>query len=159
MSMDGSAARGRAARALAVLTVVLGLLAMHGVTSAHHAAAPAADHAAAPVSEELLAGTVHADGPQHQRHAGSAADAMPAALQGVAALTAPAGPSCDDECLSVAMLCVAVLTGAVLALLLARRRHPCLLLAPARRRIRAPAPSVRHARRPDPVRDLCVSRT
>lgn len=150
--VDRSVTR-RASRLLVVVAVLLGLLAMHGVASAHHAVATTngASHTAAP--------PVH--GP-----AGEAAHKHPVmphnAVGGAsvnAAVTAPAGPSCDDDCSSVAALCVAVLAGAACALLLARRRAAPQLLTPARRPAPTPAPPVRHARGPDPVRELCVNRT
>jgi hypothetical protein len=103
---------GRAARLLAVLAVVLGMLGVH-------------------------------------RYALTA--------RAVGAVAAPAGATCGADCSDVAALCLAVLFGAGLALLLARRRTSCLSLA--RTRCRAPAPPVRHARGPDPVKELSVSRT
>lgn len=151
--MGETAARGRAARLLAVLAVLLGLLAMHGLASTHHAAAAApAAHAALPAAEaEAEAGrNVH-------RH-GAAPVAVPAQAHGAAPLAGD-GASCDDDCPDIAMLCVAVLTGAALALLLARERRPVLLPASAHPRAATRAPPVRMARGPDPVRELCISRT
>ncbi len=158
--MDKSVTTGRAARLLAVLAVLLGLLAMHGVAGAHHAAAetPAADHAAATVSEQPPAETAHL----HDRPAGqheTAVRLVTAGQHAAAAPREPAGPLCHGDCRSVAALCLAVLVGAAVALLLARRRASPPLFAPSRRRATAPAPSVRHVRGPDPVRELCVSRT
>lgn len=135
-----------ATRALAVLAVLLGMLAMHGLASTHHAAAAttAAQHPPAP-----------ADSSSVQRHAAGAA----VVHDNADVLAAPDGPACGEDCSDLALLCVAVLTGAALALLMARRRPSPLLVAPARGRAPAPAPPVGHARGPDPVRELCVSRT
>ena len=74
-------------------------------------------------------------------------------------LAAAGGLACAQNCPDLALLCVAVLTGAALALLMARRRSSPLLVSPARAHGPVPAPPVRHARGPDPVRELCVSRT
>ena len=125
MGMTAPSARA-ATRALAVLAVLLGLLAMHGLASSHHAAA--ATTAAATTAA--------------QHH-----------------LAAPGGLACDQDCPDLALLCVAVLTGAALTLVMARRRSSPLLVAPACVRGPAPMPPMRHARGPDPVRELCVSRT
>jgi hypothetical protein len=150
-SMGMTAPRARAAtRALAVLAILLGLLAMHGLASTHHAAAastPAhtAQADAAPAGEVVGA---------HDH-----AFAMSAAEHDTTALAPDPGATCDQTCPDLAVLCVAVLTGAALALLLARHRSSPQLLAPATPRPAAPAPPVRHARGPDPVRELCVSRT
>jgi hypothetical protein len=151
-SMGMTAPRARAARrALAVLTVLLGLLAMHGLASTHHAAAAttasqhgAAQHDPAP-----------ADASAVQHHAAGAAVVHDTAD----VLAAPAGPACAEDCPYLALLCVAVLTGAALVLVTARRRSSPLVVSPARVRAPAPAPPVRHAQGPDPVRELCVSRT
>ena len=138
-----------AARALAVLAVLLGLLAMHGLASTHHAAASATPHAA----QEVNAPAAEVEGAYDH------ASAMSAAVHDTAAFAAGPGATCDETCPDIAVLCVAVLTGAALALLLARRRSSPPPLASHRPREPAPAPPVRHARGPDPVRELCVSRT
>ncbi|MDP3713744.1 MAG: DUF6153 family protein [Mycobacteriales bacterium] len=138
-----------ATRALAVLAVLLGLLAMHGLASTHHASAAttatprdAAQHQAATTAPE-----------QHQ-HA-----AVPAVVPEAAAVAAPAGSGCDDDCPDLAVLCLAVLTGAaLLAVLLADRRAP-LLATPPRHRLVERAPPETVPRPPDPVKELCVSRT
>lgn len=150
-SMGMTATRARAAtRVLAVLAVLLGLLAMHGLASTHHAAASTAQHVAQPDT----APAAEAEAASHHH-----AFAMPAALHDAVAVAADPGGTCDETCADLAVLCVAVLTGAALALLLARRRPSPLLLAPASPRAPAPAPPIRQARGPDPVRELCVSRT
>jgi hypothetical protein len=149
--MGTTAGTGRAARPLAILAVLIGLLAMHGLSSTHHAAAASPPpHSALPpaASPEADPGTHHQ------------AVARPAAPPDIVAFVGEPGASCDDTCTDLAMLCVAVLTGAALALVLARRRSSPLLPAPARPGVPAPAgPPVRYARGPDPVRELCVSRT
>ena len=148
-SMDRTTPGRAATRALAVLAVLLGLLAMHGLASTHHASAAttavggAAQHQAEPTALE------------HPQHA-----AVPAIVQAVAAVAGPAGPACGDDCTDLAVLCVAVLTGVVLlAPLLAGRRAARF---PVPRRLdhaALRAPHVTHARGPDPVTELCVSRT
>lgn len=134
-----------ATRALAVLAVLIGLLAMHGLTSTHHAAAAttSAQHHPAPADAS----------PVHHHAAGAAV------VHDNAALADSPGASCDETCPDLAVLCIAVLTGAALALLLARRRSSPLLPSSDRPRGPAPAPAVRHTQGPDPVRELCVSRT
>lgn len=117
---------------------------MHGLAGTHHAAASAtvAKHGAAPHDEQAAA---------HQ-HA-HAADHVFEPTAG------PHGPSCDAECPELGLLCVAVLVGAALALLLARRGRVRLLPAPVRNGAPDRAPPMRYARGPDPVKELCVSRT
>lgn len=141
MTVPGARA---AQRALAVLAVLLGLLAMHALASTHHAAAAAATpHTGATVlAGEVGAGVHHA----------SAGEVDTGALMG-------SGASCDQNCPDLAVLCLAVLTGVGAALLLARRRAGPVPLARAGQTGRAMTPPVRHARGPDPVRELCVSRT
>lgn len=151
-SMDSTQTTGRAARAAAVLAVLLGLLAMHGLASPHHAAAASTPtHAAATAGAHV--------GPAHHDVPMTSADAMPAVREAAQALAAPPMPAGGGDHLGVVALCVSVLTGAALALLLARRRRTPVVLAPARHAVRPPAPPARHARGPDPVRELCVSRT
>lgn len=133
-------------RALAVLAVLLGLLAMHGLASTHHAAASAAPHAPATSPED--------DATAHHHAA-----VEPEAAQDAVALLDSPGAACDETCPDLATLCLAVLAGAALAMLLARRRSSPELAAPARPRGPVRAPPGRHARGPDPVRELCVSRT
>ena len=145
------AARGRAARLFAVLAVLLGLLAMHGLASAHHAAAtaPVADHGATVAGEDPAAELPH----EHPAVQHGAADAVSAASSALEA------PSCHDDCPTAAALCVAFLAIAALALLLARQRPAVPRWAPTRRRTRPSAPPIWHGPGPDPVRELCVSRT
>lgn len=142
MTVPGARA---AQRALAVLAVLLGLLAMHGLASTHHAAAASTPpHTGAAV----LAGDAGAG--VHHAFAGQA---------DTGALMGTSGASCDQNCPDLGVLCLAVLTGVAAALLLARRRAGPVLPARAWQAGRAVAPPVRHARGPDPVRELCVSRT
>lgn len=145
--MDTTAAGRRAlTRALAVLAVLLGLLAMHGLASTHHAVAATGQHSAAAVASPADEAVAH--------HAPAAA-----VVHDGAALAAPAGADCGGDCPDLGVLCVAVLlTGAALALL-ARRRSSPLLLAPARPLAPTRAPPGRLARGPDPVKELCISRT
>lgn len=153
-SMGMTAPRARAAtRALAVLAVLLGLLAMHGLASTHHAAAASAPSALPHAAQADAAPAAEVDGVHDHAFSTSSAE------HDAVALAADPGATCDQTCPDLAVLCVAVLTGAALALLLARRRSSPLLLAPARPRAPAPAPPVRQARGPDPVRELCVNRT
>lgn len=153
MSGMGTAGTANAARLFAVLAVLMGVLAMHGVVSAHRAAAatPDPDHSAVLAVEKLFAETAGPHDLKAMQHGVTHPDATAPAR--------PAGPSCHDDCRSVTALCVAVLAGAALALLLVRRRTSPLRLAATPRQARAPAASVLQARGPDPVRELCVSRT
>ena len=139
----------RQARLLWVLAVLLGLLAMHGLASTHHAAA-------APAHRAAVSGTATSQAQaEHEHEHGQAAVSTPEAH---AAMPAPA---CHDECPStVAVLCLAVVTGVVAAAALARQRVQRLL------RTTGPQPPSRQpgaARSalpgPDPVVELCVSRT
>ena len=162
--MDGMSRTGRtgraAARLLSMLAVVLGLLAMHGLASTHHAAA-ASSHAWNATAEigfqpQDLTGT--------QRHDHRATDAPAAALallDGTAA--GPVAPACGDDCTSgLAVLCAAVVAAAaVIAWLVTATARRAVLSAPARvgARPRAPDAARRLLPGPDPVAELCVSRT
>lgn len=143
-------------RAVALLALVVGLLAMHGVAGAHHAAAAVPTHA---TSSHAAAPTEH--GATHGYDEGPVDHALVAAGVPVA-LPAAGVPSCGDECYQpgVATLCVAVLAITALAVaagLVARSRTSA---SPASRRPRARAPVVlRLPPRLDPVAELCVSRT
>lgn len=147
-SMDRTAPGRAATRALAVLAVLLGLVAMHGLASTHHAAAATAVRGAAQHQAEPTA-------PKHPQHA-----AVPAIEKAAAAVAGPEGPACGDDCTDLAVLCVAVLTGVMLGALLLAGRRAALLPAPPRHGHAAlRAPPVRHVRGPDLVKELCVSRT
>jgi len=153
--MDEAARHGhspRAGRLLAVLAVLLGILVMHGLVSAHHApvAAAAAAHpaAAAPLHHAAAADP-------HQRVLDAASAQQPADPRSV-----PAGASCDGDCGAVVLLCLAVLVvtvGVAVALVVVRRRRATgadqggTVPTPAGLRSAVPPP--------DLVRELCVSRT
>ena len=132
-------------RALAVLVVVLGLLAMHGIAGTHHAAAAATPAAHGAVQHQAAPQAAH----QHAAHR---------AVEDADVLAAPDRSSCDD-CWDIGALCVAVLAGAALAMLLAHRRSSPLLRAVARPRGPTRAPPGRLVPGPDPVKEICVSRT
>ena len=161
VSSTGRAGSGVAAvRLLAVITVVLGLLGMHGLASSHHATAAAPAHSSAVTAEPLAR--------QHQAPSSQHGTATAAAAWTVAFLlgdttTGPVVPVCDDDCPNgLALLCAAVLTAALatvwLVVAMATRRSPA---APARPGVRARAPARARLlpRAPDPVAELCISRT
>ena len=151
MTSMGTTARTRAsAHVFAVLAVLLGLLAMHGLASTHHAAAATSAGQSAAVADTP---SVH----DHGYHAAAPAGAD--AVQHDRALLTGPGASCDDDCPDLAVVCVAVLTDAALALLLARRGSAQPHIAQALREAAVNEPPVRSARAPDPVKELCVSRT
>ena len=153
--MDQAATTRRAARLLSVLALLLGLLAMHGLTTDHHVTAAASGShravVAAAADDEATAHHVGHDSPTALTAGDGAAF--------VQAVTAPAGATCEDDCAEVVALCLAVLAGAVAVLLLAHRRAGPSLLTPSARSAGTSAPPTRWARGPDPVRELCVSRT
>lgn len=138
-------------RLLAVFAVLLGILAMHGLASGHHSPASAAGPAAATDQPDDAAA---ADSHQGAMHAAPA-------QQPTGPSAAPADPSCDGDCGALMLLCVAVLA-VTLALAVAiaavqRRRRTVASFADdavvARAGARTALPP------PDPVRELCVSRT
>ena len=176
-SVDRALRTGRAApaRLLALFVILVGLLAMHGLASSHHSAATAAErpagpaerHAAAVVVSRHSAAAVQAHdgphapalhGPHAPAHHGAAAAGSPA-QQPTGPLAAPSGPSCDTDCIT-GPLCVAVLAAAVIApaVLLRHRARPWGS-RPARGTARAPTAARLDPPPPDPVRELCVSRT
>lgn len=134
-------------RLFALLALLLGLLAMHGLGSTHHASAATAGaaHSAAPAG-------VHG----HGQHAAAHTASVPSTVAGLW------GPLCSDDCPgSLALLCVAVLASAVAAAALCRHRGRDDDLARPWRQQQKPGPGA--ADRPpdtlDPVAELCVSRT
>ena len=157
--------RRGAARLLALLAVVLGLLGMHGLASTHHPVAATLGHALSAVAERPVM-LLDRAGPRQHDHAASGAllhGASGASRLGEAA-AGPAVPACEDNCRSgVALLCAAIIAtaAAATAWLIAatsRRRVPA---APAYGDPRARAPGAARWLPPnlDPVAELCVSRT
>jgi hypothetical protein len=157
MTREQTGARSAgAARLLAVVAVLVGLLAMHGLASTHHGpaapgdAAPAHALVHAPVHDVVGAGRSHA-----------AATVLSTAVGMPASVASAPLPACDGgDCpTGLAVMCLAVLTvvAAVGAAACARRATGPMRPRPAR----APhAPAPRHLLRLlDPVVDLCVSRT
>lgn len=155
-----------AARLLALLAVVLGLLGMHGLASTHHAAA-APGHAPSAVAAFADQSVMPEDraAPQQHDHAAARARAVTAIAGSVLgeAVIGPAVPGCEDDCPNgLAVLCAAVLAAAAATAWLiaatARRRVPA-----ARDRVgpltRTSARARRLIARLDPVAQLCVSRT
>jgi hypothetical protein len=135
------------ARLLALLAVLLGLLAMHGLASTHHPVAAPTTAAAGPV----------APAPSQHGHHAPAATAADITSGGAQVLPVP---SCHDECPNVvALLCVGILTSGLAAAALARRRTLQQLRDLPPVRARAPAGARAFGSRPDPVAELCVSRT
>jgi hypothetical protein len=132
----------RLLRALPVLALLAGLLGMHGLAPGHHGVAQVAGAAAVQSTTDVAA---HAAGALHG-HAG--------------AWQAPT--DCDDPCsstISVAALCLVVLTALAHTLHPAASRRPAVL--PARRgppRVVSPT-STATCRRLDVVSELCISRT
>lgn len=144
------------ARLFALLAVLLGLLAMHGIASSHHAAA--ATPATVVSAQHSLAAAGHGHGHDADPNATAALDVAPRAALSPVAPT----PACDDGCPSaIGMLCVAVLTAAAgaAAVLLHRRRQPQPRQPRSSHRARAFVLHCRPFAPPDPVAELCVSRT
>lgn len=146
---------GRARRVLAVLAIVLGVLAMHGLASGHHGAVPALP--------ALTSATAAAD--QHP-----AATAEHAAQQTEAAGATAVSPlhdvlagGCHGDCgehpSGLVLLCAAVLLAAAAAIVVGLGRRTWRAVPatgpPPAKRPRSTAPP----RRLDLVADLCVSRT
>jgi len=176
---SGHGARGL--RALGMLAVLLGLLAMHGLASSHHAPASASEHSASEHSASEHSAAEHSAAEHSAAEhsvaaplaAGSSAPelglarghhrAVAATQQPSALLASPAGSSCEHDCPgAVLALCVAVLAAtaalAAAAVVLRRRRRGAVESAPAGV-VRAPACARSAFPPPDPVRELCVSRT
>lgn len=175
--MDRPCRADRLGRAVALLALVVGLLAMHGVAGAHHAAAGTETHGTAhatsahatsahatsahATSGHVAAPTEH--GTDHATHGydGSRVGHALTAAGVLVALPASGFPGCDDDCEpGVATLCVAVLavTAIAVAAGLAARSRTSTLQASERPRARAPV-VLRLPPRLDPVAELCVSRT
>lgn len=153
-------------RVLLLLALLIGLVAMHGLAGGHHTPATAAEHAVAAAEAH---GSATAD-----HHAADARDAGPGAVDTVGnpavdtvspwsarPTAAPATPSCDQDCpVSLTTLCVAVLAAAAVVTAAVRVLRCRRAVTVASGRV---AGSPRAARPglppPDPVRELCVSRT
>ena len=135
-----------AARAVALLALLVGLLAMHGLGGAQHHAPPPDAHAATSPPAQHIGHAVSQPG-----HA---------ALAAVSSVSERVAAACHDDCAEpgVAALCLAVLTAVVVALLAAARARACRAKTESALRrgwtVRAPPPL-----RFDLVADLCVSRT
>lgn len=132
-------------RALSVLAVLVGLLAMHGIASnGHHGAAVSS----------IMPGALASSGGADAGHTDAGA-AGPAA----AAETGACDAACPDGDFGLLLLCVAVLLagGAVLLLGLRRRAGRCPRRTGPPLRITARAPAL--PRSFDVVAELCVSRT
>lgn len=163
MSRTGLGSCGAAARLLALLAVVLGLLRMHGLAGTHHSAATLGD-ALSPVTEQLVMPLTRTEPRQHDHAVTGALVQVARAGSSVGqAAVGPVIPACDDDCpTGVAALCAAVLAAAAATAWLiaatSRRRVPA---APAGgdRRVRAPGEARWLLPRVDPVAELCISRT
>lgn len=139
-------------RALAVLCVVVGVLGMHALPTAHHGAAALVPAAGA-----------HAEHQDPHILSGAGKPAAAAASGAVGALSLATGKHCYGTCeaapQSVLVLCAGVLlaAGAGLALAAEARRRT----TGARTAVpRASYPSLAAVpRRVDPVAELCVNRT
>jgi hypothetical protein len=131
----------RSARGLAALAVIAGVLAMHGLATAHHGTS------AAPLTPAVMAVAHAAEGHPHAS---------------AGAVTASASHDCDLLCQSgehgLALLCAAVLLTAAASVLVLRQRTgllPRTTGPPTAARPRATAPP----RSFDLVAELCISRT
>lgn len=137
--------RARGWRLLSIVAIVLGLLAMHGLASSHHASAPLTEPqaAAADVAHGVMTMTDHA---------------VTAAAELAPGVDAGCSGTCEQG-LGLAALCVAVLVAAAAALLPGVRAAP--LHGVDRRPASAPVRPrrTRPPRTPDPVTELCTSRT
>ena len=161
MSRTGQTGRGPAAvRLLGLLAVVLGLLAMHGLASAHHAAAAPPVHAPPATADPLPEGR---DGTHRHDHGAPGSPAATAAGLLDPAGAGPAVPGCGDDCHSgLAVLCAALMAAAAAtAWLVASTARRRVVADPSRGGTwrRAPAAARRLLPGPDPVAELCVSRT
>jgi hypothetical protein len=131
-------------RAVAVLAVLAGVMAMHGLTTAHHGAT------AAPVVPAVLAAAdvdAHAHAPVH-------APVTPAAVVD----THDCGLLCQSGEHGLAMLCVAVLLAAAAGALRVRQRTGLLPRQTGPPRCLLPRTTA-PPRSFDPVAELCTSRT
>lgn len=146
---------GRGQRLLAVLAIVLGVLAMHGLVGGHHGTgstvAAATPHEATDHPTDHTAGRVHTV--QHGL-LGTAA----AAIAPVHDLAGGCDGECSEHTSLLPLLCVAVLLAAGLAVapgLASRTWRTTPATGPPGRRLLMTTP----VRRLDLVADLCISRT
>lgn len=142
-------------RVVATLAVLLGLLAMHGLASSHHALAEPAHAAPAAAAHNDRAPAPALD---HHRVQPAATTAQ----HDAAVPAGPGGPACDKNCSALTALCVTILAvvAAAVALALARKQSVRPAYAPDQMRTRAIRPPSRvPLAPPDPVTELCVSRT
>lgn len=150
-------------RALAVVALVAGLLAMHGLATGHHAPAHASGaptaHAVTAVAADAASAAAD-DGALPPHHAAEAVAHVPTPAEQLLTLGPPGecGSDCPDAAAAKA-LCLAVLTGLALALHLARSRHVALLHRRRGAACRPRAPGAAPHSCPDLVSELCISRT
>lgn len=155
----------RGVRLLAVLALLTGVLAMHGLAPGHQRAAQTLTQTAARMAMATPAAgpaqlSAHASGSVTTASAAHAPAAVPASL----AVQAPCDSGCPDAGHGPSTLCLAVLTAAAAAtaaaavLALVAHRGPARVL-------RRPPSVLTHARPPrrprriDLVADLCICRT
>lgn len=165
-SMDRTATDGRAARLLAVLALLLGLLAMHGLVTGHHSSGAAASPVsvvATTVQQHPAAvlGLAGAEQVGTQPHTPAHTAGLAAALAGAPSDGALRSPCTDCPGDGVVALCLSVLSAglALLARLLARRARAAGLPAPQGRLPLLRPGRLPFPRPPDLVAGLCVSRT
>jgi hypothetical protein len=127
-------------RVPAVLVLLAGLLAMHGLANVHHDAGP------------VLAAGQHGDASADHHGSEALGGVVPAAISGC-------DETCQEQAHGVLLLCLALLVAALVVLTV-----PALLRGRLRTALRPPGrfpPRVLRVprRRVDLVADLCVSRT
>lgn len=129
----------RGARVLAALAVIVGVLAMHGLATAHHGAS------AAPLTPAVIGATQTGDGHPHTSQ--------------VAATTShDCGLLCQSGEHGLALLCAAVLLTAAASVLVLRQRIALLPRSTGPPRTTRP-PVATPPRSFDLVAELCISRT
>lgn len=157
LDVMGAGIGGRARRVLVVLTLALGVLAMHGLAGGHHAGVPALPSltAAAATVAQHPAEAAHIAG-RAAHDVLSAGVASPTALHDLAG---GCGADCSEHPSGLLLLCAAVLLAASGALVLGLARRTWRTVPetspPQGTSPRRTAPP----RRVDLVADLCISRT